>query len=291
MISSLTGFGRATFTDEAGRIGVELKSVNNRFLQIDLHLPYGYNWADGLIRQQLSNKVSRGKVYLHLEVVDYNPNQEIIINKPLLKKLIALNEEMANETGRSLPVEFDGLLSLPGVMKVDSKQADNEALWKRIQPVLNEAVDNFVASRIREGENLAEDLRQRSQALRSTTAQIEKGLPEFKQQFITKFTERITELAGKAGFDEARLGTEIAIWADRSDVSEEITRLNSHLKELEVILSSDKPSGRRLDFLVQELNREANTMGSKINDVSITQLVLDIKCEIEKIREQAQNIE
>lgn len=291
MISSLTGFGRATFTDGAGRIGVELKSVNNRFLQIDLHLPYGYNWADGLIRQQLSNKVSRGKVYLHLEVVDYNPNQEIIINRPLLKKLIALNEEISKETGKALPVDFDGLLSLPGVMKVDSKQADNEEIWQRIQPVLNEAVENFVASRVREGENLAQDLRQRSQSLRDTTAQIAANLPNFKEQFISKFTERITELAGKAGFDESRLGTEIAIWADRSDVSEEITRLNSHLKELEVILSSDKPSGRRLDFLVQELNREANTMGSKINDVTITQMVLDIKCEIEKIREQAQNIE
>lgn len=291
MISSLTGFGRASFTDEAGRISVELKSVNNRFLQIDLHLPYGYNWADGLIRQQLSTRVSRGKVYLHLEVVDYNPNQEIIINKPLLRKLIALNTEMANETGKALPVEFDGLLSLPGVMKVDSKQADNEELWKRIQPVLNEAVDNFVAARIREGENLAQDLRQRSQILRETITRIEKNIPDFKQQFMTKFTERITELAGKAGFDESRLGTEIAIWADRCDVSEEITRLNSHLKELENILSSDKPSGRRLDFLVQELNREANTMGSKISDVTITQLVLDIKCEIEKIREQAQNIE
>ena len=291
MISSLTGFGRATFTDEAGRIGVELKSVNNRFLQIDLHLPYGYNWADGLIRQQLSNKVSRGKVYLHLEIVDYNPNQEIIINRPLLKKLISLNDEISKETGKTLPVDFDGLLSLPGVMKVDSKQADNDEMWKRIQPVLQEAVENFVASRVREGENLAQDLRQRSESLRNITAQISSNLPDFKEQFISKFTERITELAGKAGFDESRLGTEIAIWADRSDVSEEITRLNSHLKELDVILSSDKPSGRRLDFLVQELNREANTMGSKINDVTITQLVLEIKCEIEKIREQAQNIE
>jgi uncharacterized protein (TIGR00255 family) len=209
----------------------------------------------------------------------------------LLKKLIALNEEISADTGRSLPVDFDGLLSLPGVMKVDSRQADNEELWKRIQPVVNEAIDNFIASRNREGQNLADDLRQRSQVLREINSRIEAKLPEFRQAFIERFTERITELAGKAGFDESRLGTEIAIWADRSDVSEEITRLNSHLKELENILSSDKPAGRRLDFLVQELNREANTMGSKISDVAITQLVLDIKCEIEKIREQAQNIE
>ena len=291
MISSLTGFGRATFTDESGRIGVEIKSVNNRFLQIDTHLPYGYNWADGLIRQHLGNRVSRGKVYLHLEVVDYNPNQEVIINRPLLNKLIALNDDVCRETGKSLALDFDGLLSLPGVMKVDSKQADNDELWKRIQPVLDEAVNNFIAARNREGENLAKDLRQRSQYLRETIAKIEQLLPEFKKQFIEKFTERIKELAGKAGFDETRLGTEIALWVDRSDVSEEITRLGSHLKELENILTSDKPAGRRLDFLVQELNREANTLSSKISDVAITQLALDIKCEIERIREQAQNIE
>lgn len=291
MISSLTGFGRASFTDESGRINVELKSVNNRFLQIDLHLPYGYNWLDGLIRQQVSTRISRGKVYLHLEIVDYNPNQEIIINRPLLTKLINLREEISRDSGQTLPLEFDGMLALPGVMKVDSKQIDNDAMWQRIQPVLAEALEHFAASREREGSNLAEDMRQRSTSLKETLSKIEKLLPEFKQQFISRFTERITELAGKAGFDEARLGTEIAIWADRSDVSEEITRLNSHLKELENVLGSDKPVGRRLDFLVQELNREANTLSSKISDVAISQLAIDIKCEIEKIREQAQNIE
>jgi len=291
MISSLTGFGRASFTDESGRINVELKSVNNRFLQIDLHLPYGYNWLDGLIRQQVSTRISRGKVYLHLEIVDYNPNQEIIINRPLLNKLINLREEIAKESGQTLPLEFDGMLALPGVMKVDSKQIDNDAMWQRIQPVLAEALDHFASSREREGSNLADDMRQRSNSLKETLSKIEKLLPEFKQQFISRFTERITELAGKAGFDEARLATEIAIWADRSDVSEEITRLNSHLKELENVLGADKPVGRRLDFLVQELNREANTLSSKISDVAISQLAIDIKCEIEKIREQAQNIE
>ncbi|PKL47435.1 MAG: YicC family protein [Candidatus Riflebacteria bacterium HGW-Riflebacteria-2] len=291
MISSLTGFGRASFTDESGRINVELKSVNNRFLQIDLHLPYGYNWLDGMIRQQVSTRISRGKVYLHLEIVDYNPNQEIIINRPLLSKLISLREEIARESGQTLPLEFDGMLALPGVMKVDSKQIDNDAMWQRIQPVLAEALEQFASSREREGSNLADDMRQRSTSLKETLSKIEKLLPEFKQQFISRFTERISELAGKAGFDEARLGTEIAIWTDRSDVSEEITRLNSHLKELDNVLGSDKPVGRRLDFLVQELNREANTLSSKISDVAISQLAIDIKCEIEKIREQAQNIE
>lgn len=291
MISSLTGFGRASFTDEAGRISVELKSVNNRFLQLDLHLPYGFNWADGLIRQQLSNRISRGKVYLHLEAVDYNPTQDVIINRPLLKKLVDLSGEIAREAGRELPTALDGLLSLPGVMKVDGKVIDNDQMWERIKPVLEEAVAAFVSARQREGANLAQDLKERSDALKRSLCLIEEKIPEIREQFAARFTERITELASKAGVDESRLNTEIAIWTDRSDVSEEITRLRSHLKEFDNILDSDKPIGRRLDFLVQEINREANTLGSKTSDVSVTQIVIDIKCEIEKIREQAQNIE
>jgi uncharacterized protein (TIGR00255 family) len=291
MISSLTGFGRASFTDEAGRISVELKSVNNRFLQIDLHLPYGFNWVDGLVRQQVSQKISRGKVYLHLEAVDYNPNQDVIINRPLLNKLVTLSHEISAESGKQMPVALDGLLSLPGVMKVDAKAMDNDQMWQRIQPVVTEALENFVAARRREGENLAKDLKERSNSLKSHLDLIEEKLPEIKEQFIRKFTERITELANKAGVDESRLNTEIAIWVDRADVSEEITRLRSHLKEFDNILNSDQPIGRRLDFLVQEINREANTLGSKTSDVSIAQTVIDIKCEIEKIREQAQNIE
>lgn len=291
MISSLTGFGRASFTDEAGRISVELKSVNNRFLQVDLHLPYGFNWVDGLIRQQVAQKISRGKVYLHLEAVDYNPNQDVIINRPLLKKLVDLSSEISGESGREMPVALDGLLSLPGVMKVDAKVVDNDEMWRRIQPVLEEALAHFVSARQREGENLAKDLKERSDALKTALSQIEEKLPEIREQFTKKFTERITELANKAGVDESRLNTEIAIWVDRSDVSEEITRLRSHLKEFDNILDSDKPVGRRLDFLVQEINREANTLGSKTSDVGIAQVVIDIKCEIEKIREQAQNIE
>jgi uncharacterized protein (TIGR00255 family) len=291
MISSLTGFGRATFTDEAGRISVELKSVNNRFLQIDLHLPYGHNWADGKIRQYLNKRIARGKVYLHLEVLDYDPSQDVIINKPLLKKLIGLKDEISQETGKELPVQLDGLLSLSGVMKVNNKPVDNEKVWQRILPILEEAVDNFVAARQREGANMAEDLQQRRKNLTEIISIIETRLPEFKEDFIKRFTERITDLAGKAGVDETRLSTEIAVWSDKSDVSEELTRLHSHLKELDNILKAKKPIGRRLDFLVQELNREANTLSSKISDVSVSQSILDIKCEIEKIREQAQNIE
>jgi uncharacterized protein (TIGR00255 family) len=208
-----------------------------------------------------------------------------------LNKLVTLSHEISAESGKQMPVALDGLLSLPGVMKVDAKAMDNDQMWQRIQPVVTEALENFVAARRREGENLAKDLKERSNSLKSHLDLIEEKLPEIKEQFIRKFTERITELANKAGVDESRLNTEIAIWVDRADVSEEITRLRSHLKEFDNILNSDQPIGRRLDFLVQEINREANTLGSKTSDVSIAQTVIDIKCEIEKIREQAQNIE
>jgi uncharacterized protein (TIGR00255 family) len=290
MVSSLTGFGRATFTDEAGRIGVELKSVNNRFLQVDVHLPYGFNWLDGLIRSQISSRLSRGKVYVHLEAIDYNPTQDVIINKPLLKKLLNLQNELG-ENQKELPLQLDGLLALPGVMKMDAKIIDNDLMWKRIKPVLDEALEHFIASRQREGANLKADLESHKEAISKALNEIEKRLPEFKTHFIEKFTERINELANKAGIDESRLNTEIAIWVDKTDVSEEITRLHSHLEEFAKILDANNPIGRRLDFLVQELNREANTLGSKVSDVAISQLIIDIKCAIEKIREQAQNIE
>ena len=291
MISSLTGFGRSTFSDEAGRVSIELKSVNNRFLQIDLHLPYGYNWAGAEIKKHISKKVYRGKIYLHMEVVDFNPNQDVIINKPLLKKLVALNKELSSDIGESLPIQLDGLLSLPGVMKVDNEPVDTDKILKRILPVLDEAIKNFIDARQREGENMADDLLLRKTNITAVVGEIEARLPDFKKSFIDKFHERIAELTEKVDIDETRLNTEIAIWADKSDVTEELTRLNSHLKEMTNILKASKPIGRRLDFLVQELNREANTLGSKINDFEISQKILDIKCEIEKIREQAQNIE
>lgn len=291
MISSLTGFGRASYTDEAGRISVELKSVNNRFLQIDIHLPYGFGWADALIRKYVSNQVSRGKIYINVDIVDYNPSQEFIINKELLKRLVALKDEISTETNKELNLSFSELLLLPGVMKSDSAEANTDDIWARINPVLEEAVELFVKSRQREGQSLADDLKSHGKDLNSYLDEAEKLIPEYRESFSNRFKERITELAGKAGLDEARLATEIALWADKTDVSEEIVRLRSHLKELENILQTGQPVGRKLDFLVQELNREANTLGNKINDFTICQIALNMKCSIEKIREQAQNIE
>jgi len=291
MVASLTGFGRSEYSDERGRVGVEIKSVNNRYLQIDLHLPYGYGWIDGLLRNYISENVSRGKIMINLEVVDFSPTQQLLVNRPLLRQILDLQSELQEETGKKLTVALEGLLSLPGVIKVDTEKPDNDKYWKRILPVLEKSVAEFRKSRDREGANLSSDMHQRKQNLEKLALSIEERVPVFKKVFAERFSSRIKELAAQTNVDEARIATEIAVWADRSDISEELTRLKSHLGELENTLKSSEPIGRRLDFLVQELNREANTISNKIGDLMILQQILEMKCEIEKIREQAQNIE
>lgn len=292
MISSLTGFGRSSVTDTDGRISAELKSVNNRFLQLDVHLPYNYNWADAYIRKYINTRVSRGKVFFRLEVVDYNPSIELLINRPVVDKLLALGSELSRSQGQDMSFSLDGLLSVPGVMKVDNSMSeDTDKQWQRIKPVVEDAVEQFVTFRLTEGKNIADDIHSNVVELDNLLKCIADRLPEFKKQFIDKFKTRIAELAQCADVDEARLNTEIAIWVDKTDVSEEISRLKSHLQELSKLNSSNKPVGRRMDFLLQELNREANTLGNKVSDVEISQKILDIKCCLEKIREQAQNIE
>jgi len=291
MVASLTGYGRADFSDSRGKISAEIKSVNNRFLQLDIYLPFGYNWLDAPLRSMISEKVFRGKVVFRLELFDYAPNQEIFVNKTLLTKLLKLQEEIENETGHRIPVSLDGLLSLPGVLKSEVSEGENEALLARVRPVVQKALTDFLTFRNDEGKKLAEDLLKRREMLAALLKAVVDRVPQFREKFLERFTARIKELTREVGVDEARLNTEIAIWADRSDITEELTRLNSHIDELGKILTSKGQIGRKLDFLIQELNREANTICNKIGDLMIVQQMVEMKCELEKIREQAQNIE
>lgn len=291
MVASLTGFGRAENTDSIGRIAVELKSVNNRYLQLDLHLPYGQNWADAPLRALFSERLTRGKVTVNVEIVEYNPTTEVVVNRPLLKQLLTLQKDMEAEMGRPIPLNLDGLLGLPGVVKSGGAAADHEEAWKRLKPVAEAALQSFLDARKREGQNLENDLRARQERLTELTKMFEERMPAYRAEFKERFDTRMRELAQGQTLDECRLATEIAVWTDRADISEEITRLKSHLIELGKMLNRTEPIGRRLDFLLQEINREANTINSKIGDLTILQGGLEIKCEVEKIREQAQNIE
>ncbi|MBF0545393.1 MAG: YicC family protein [Candidatus Riflebacteria bacterium] len=291
MARSLTGFGRSELIDEIGRVSVEIKSVNNRFLQIDPHLPLSYNWIEGPIRSLISEKITRGKISINLEVVENVSANELLLNKPLLSQLIDFAASLEKDKGIKIPYNLDGFLSLPGVLKIGFLKSDSEQGWKRISPVIEEALNSLTQTRLREGQNLTEDLKKRQKKLLSLLQNIEKQFPIFQETFKRKFSSRISELLKETPLDEMRLATEIALWTDKSDISEEITRLKSHLSELESILMRDDPIGRRLDFLLQEINREANTINNKTGDLSIINDVLEIKCEIEKIREQAQNLE
>lgn len=291
MVASLTGYGRAECTDEKGRICVELKSVNNRFLQLDVYVPYGYTWADSRLRSLASEKIFRGKVLLRVDITDYAPNQDVVVNRPLLNKLLDLHVTIAKERNTPVQLNFDGLLALPGVMKCENTESDNEAAWERLKPVVEKAMKAFLEFRLREGTKLSEDMTARSKTLARLVGEIETRIPQYREKFIEKYTARIKELAGRADFDEARMATEIALWSDRSDISEEITRLKCHLEELEKVLKSSGQIGRKLDFLIQEIHRETNTTGNKIGDMLVIQQAMEMKCELEKIREQAQNLE
>lgn len=272
-------------------MALEIKSVNNRFLQLDLHLPYGHGWLDAPLRTIFSEHVFRGKVFVHLDLVDYAPTQNVVINRSLLTQLFDLQGNLETELKRSVPATLDGLLALPGVMKCEMTEADQQAVLDRVRPVAEKAIQMFVEFRRREGEKMAIDMRERHQRLCGYVAAIEERIPLFREKFQERFSARMTELAQKADLDQTRLSTEIALWTDRSDVSEELTRLKAHLEELGKMLQSTGPIGRKLDFLLQELNREANTINNKIGDLAVIQHSLDVKCELEKIREQVQNIE
>lgn len=291
MTLSLTGYGRAELTDETGQLNAELRSVNNRFLQLSVRIPSSYSWAEMQIREFISARISRGSLNFSLEVLNSEEETDIEINLPLLRKLLNLHSELSLQTAKDTSLSFNGLLSIPGIMKIRPKEGDKEALWKRLEKVLQDLIDNFIESRKREGDRLKTALICHADTLAEIVSKVEPLSADYKETAIAKFKERIKELSEAAEIDESRLNTEVALWTDRLDVTEEIVRLKSHLEELKNILDSEEPIGRRLDFLAQELNREANTLSSKIDDVQITKLAIDLKCEIEKIREQAQNIE
>ncbi|MBF0409121.1 MAG: YicC family protein [Candidatus Riflebacteria bacterium] len=291
MLKSLTGFGKSESVDEKGRIFVELKSVNNRFLQIDLRTSGSYSWLENYIRPVVSEKITRGKVHIVVDIADNEPSSGFSIDRQIIGRLIDVAAEIEKEKGIKLPVSLDGILSIPGVIRNSSESIDEEASWQRIRPVVESAVESLVQSRSREGGNLAEDLHKRRDRLVYLVDSIEKQFPVFHDTFKRKFSAKIRDLLQETPLDETRMATEIALFTDKSDISEEITRLKSHLNELDLVLCRSDSIGRRLDFLIQEINREANTINSKASDLSIINDVMEIKCELEKIREQAQNIE
>jgi len=292
MIKSMTGYGREERQIDGMHIIVELKSVNHRYFEYTSRLPYGYGFLDDRLKKFLQARVSRGKVdaSVWIQTVDA-PGTEVTVNYDLAQSYVTALHALAERVGVRDDISVNTLARYPDILTVTKAAADEEAIWNAVETVAAVAVDKFTAMREREGEKLREDLLSRADIILAAVEKIEARSPETVRLHMQKVETRMRELLDGAAVDEQRLLTEAALFADKVAVAEETVRLRSHIDQLRQMLASDEAIGRKLDFLVQEMNREINTTGSKAQDTEMARIVVDVKAEIEKIREQLQNIE
>lgn len=292
MIKSMTGYGRARETRNGRDITVELRSVNNRYLDCTVKMPRMYVFAEDAIKSMVQKNVSRGKVDVFLTIDSTGADQAVIsVNEALAGEYLQAVRQLAEKFSLPEDVTAWDLSRLPDVLTVTKAEEDLEAVSADLCAVLAEAIEAYNAMREREGQKLAEDILGRLDTIEALTAAVEERSPQTVAEYREKLLERMREVLGSATVDEGRLLTEAAIFADKVAVDEETVRLRSHLSQLRDMLHSSEPIGRKLDFLIQEVNRESNTIGSKCCDVEIARKVVDLKAEVEKIREQVQNIE
>lgn len=292
MIRSMTGYGRGQEVLDGLSVTVEIKSVNHRFFEYSCRLPRVYGFIDDKLKNYLQQRISRGKVdvFVQIDALE-SAGSEVQVNEGLAENYLVVLREMAQKYGLREDVSVTTLSRYPDVLTVRQVAVDEDTVWNAVQKVTDIALEQFVAMREREGERLREDVLSRGRTILSAVAVIEERSPQTVREHMEKVEARMRELLDGAAVDEGRLLTEAAIYADKIAVAEETVRLRSHIDQLGVLLSGDEAVGRKLDFLVQEINRETNTIGSKCSDLELTRIVVDIKAEIEKIREQIQNIE
>lgn len=292
MIKSMTGYGRCEKIDENKKIVIDIKSVNHRYSDVSVKVPRAYGYTEDKIRDYVSSRVSRGKIDVFVYIEFYtNGDKLVVLDKALVKNYYSVLEEIKAECGIEDRIKLSDVSSFRDVFVTKQEDEDKEQVWQMILECLEPAMDDFISAREREGSRMAADLREHAELILKDVAVIEEIMPEAEKEYAEKLRQRMTELLGDFNIDESRLLTEVAIMADRICVSEELARLKSHFVELENILALDEPIGRKLDFLIQEINRETNTIGSKANDFGVAKTVVNIKAEIEKLREQIQNIE
>lgn len=292
MVRSMTGYGRCQELADGMDITVEIKAVNHRYFEYASRLPRAYGFLDDKLKSYLQGTIRRGKVdvNVYIEAADA-PGSTVAVNHTLARGYLDALKEIAQTYGLRDDVTASALSRYPDVLIVHREEADEEAVWQAVRGVAETALARFVEMREREGEKLKEDILSRAQAILAAVEKVEERSPQTVKEHMDKVAARMQELLGTASVDEQRLLTEAAIFADKIAVAEETVRLRSHLEQLGQMLEGDEAVGRKLDFLVQEMNREANTIGSKAQDVTLARIVVDIKAEIEKIREQIQNLE
>ncbi|MBQ1275089.1 MAG: YicC family protein [Cellulosilyticum sp.] len=292
MISSMTGYGRYEIQENERKVLVEISSVNHRYLDLNIRMPRVLMHLEDEIRKILKEKVARGKVEVSLTYQSTSKEDiDVVVNTALAEAYLEGLRKMGSQFGLEDDLKLSALMNVNDLMTFQKKAADEEEVSKIIYKGISGALVNFIQMRMNEGMALKEDILMKSKKLSQMIETIELRSPEVVKGYQQRLENRLGQLLQEAPIDESRIATEIALFADKCAIDEEITRLKSHIKQLEEILTEGGVVGRKLDFLMQEMNREANTIGSKANDYEITTNVVALKTEIEKIREQVQNIE
>lgn len=290
-MNSMTGYGRATVASDGRQLTIELKSVNHRFLDLSFRMPRSFSFLEEEARKLIGNKVFRGHVDIFATYRNLREDaKQVTVDMALLNAYRAALDEIKEKTGARDDISLMGLARMNDVLVITEAEEDRDALLELMRQALSVALAELHAMREREGQALMEDIARRVDALEGLTNSIAERYPATIEEYTARLRARIEELTG-SGADEQRMMQEVAIMADRSAINEEIVRLNSHIAQLRETLRLREPVGRKLDFIVQELNREVNTISSKSQDIPITQMVVAAKAEIEKMREQVQNVE
>ncbi len=292
MIKSMTGYGRAVETVNGREFTVELRSVNNRYLDCSVRLPRILSFAEDAVKQAVKASASRGKVDVYISVRSENGEEvSVQLNKNVLEGYLDAMRQMVSDYGVTDDISVSTVSRLPDVFLVEKPQVDEEQLLSDLLRVVAKALNGYDAMRTAEGAALDKDLRSRGQTILQYVSLVEEGNGKTVADYRARLEAKLREVLENTAIDESRILTEAAIFADKVAVDEETVRLRSHLEQMNTMLSAGGAVGRKLDFLLQEMNREANTIGSKCTDVNLARIVVDIKAELEKIREQTQNIE
>lgn len=292
MIRSMTGYGRQENIAGGRGIIVEIKTVNHRYFELSARITRGYGFLEERLKSYLQRRIFRGKVdvYVSVETLE-DTDVQVMVNHSLAAGYVNALREIAEKYGLPYDVTASTLARYGEIFTIHKAPEDEDAVWEAVLPTLEKAVDNLLCMREAEGERMRQDVLNHAEKIMELVGKVEERSPQTVEEYRHKLEQRLEEMLSGAAVDEQRILTEAAIFADKVAVAEETVRLRSHFSQLETMLKSEEPVGRKLDFLVQEMNREANTIGSKAVDAQIAYLVVDVKAELEKIREQIQNIE
>lgn len=292
MIRSMTGYGRSQETVGGMNIIVELKSVNSRYLEFSPRVYKNYSFLEEKMKSYVQSVISRGKVECNVQIDSLQTDDVFVqINESLALGYVNAVNELCEKFNLENDFKVSDLAQHNDIFAIRKSPADEDKIWENVKGVLDNAVVSFVKMREAEGEKLRSDILSRADIIISCVEKIEERSPQTVKEYNDKLLERVRQILGDTSVDESRLLTEVAVFADKIAVAEETVRLRSHIDQLRRFMDSEEPIGRKMDFLVQEINREANTIGSKASDIEIARTVIDIKAEVEKIREQIQNIE